>query len=153
MSADFLWGAAGSAFPLLTTELNSLANGSGSAEGPAIDNSTLAYQMGRLELIIASNSLAFLSSSFVKVFFLPLLSTGGYPTFTSGSSYALAEANYLAATLNINPVTQSANVVQEVADGILIPQGKFKTVLVNRTGVTLPASGSTLNLIPTPSQY
>ena len=152
--ANFLWGAAGSTYNLLTTELNSLASGSGTALGPNIDNSSNKYQVGRLELKIASNSSAFTTASFVKVFFLPLFSDNtNYPTYTSGSSYKLAEANYLAATININPATQSSNVVYECVDYVGIPQGQWKTVLVNVSGVTLPASGNTLNLIPTPSQY
>lgn len=152
--ANFLWGAAGSVYNLLTTELNSLATGSGSAAGPAIDNSTNKYQTGRLELIIASSSLAFTTASFVKVFFLPRLSDGtNYPTYTSGASYKLAEGNYLAAIININPATQSSNVVYEAVDRVWIPQGLFKAVLVSSAGVTLPSSGNTLNLLPTPNAY
>jgi len=151
---NFLWGAAGSVYNLLTTELNSLASGSGSALGPAIDNSTNKYQTGRLELVIASNSLAFTAASFVKVFFLTRLSDGtNYPTYTSGASYKLAETQYLAAIINVNPATQSANVVYETYDNARIPQGFFKTVLVSSLGVTLPSSGNTLNLLPTPNAY
>lgn len=152
--ANFLWGTAGSVYNLLTTELNSLASGSGCTLGPAIDNSTNKYQTGRLELIIASNSLAFTAASFVKVFFLPRLSDGtNYPTYTSGASYKLAENNYLAGIINVNPATQSANVVYEAIDRVWIPQGLFKTVLVSSLGVTSPASGNTLNLLPTPNAY
>ena len=154
MPTNFLWGAPGTVYNLLTTELNSLASGSGTALGPAIDNTSNKWQVGRLELVIASNSLAFTSASFVKVFFLPLLSDGtNYPTYTSGASYKLAEQNYLVGIININPATQSANVVRETLDRVYVPQGTWKTVLVSVAGVTLPSSGNTLNLLPTPSQY
>jgi hypothetical protein len=36
---------------------------------------------------------------------------------------------------------------------VAVPSAKFKVVLVNGTGVTLPSSGNTLKLIPTPEQY
>lgn len=151
---NFTWGAAGTVYNLLTTELNSLATGSGTVLGPIIDNSTNRWQTGRLELVIASNSLAFTSASFMRVFFLPRLSDGSnYPTYTSGASWRLAENNYLAAIININPATQSANVVYEAVDRVWVPQGHFRTVLVSSAGVTLPASGNTLNLLPTPAAY
>lgn len=75
------------------------------------------------------------------------------PTYTSGSSYKLAEQNYLSATIAINPATQSSNVVDEVVPHVILPLGFFKTVLVNKAGVTLPASGNTLDFYPTPTQY
>lgn len=155
MATSFLWGAVGSAYNLLTTELNSLASGSGSAAGPQIDNTTNAFQIGRLHLHIASNSLALVAGSYVKVFFLPSNAGSTYPTYTSGASYKLAESNYLAATIFLNPATQSSNVVDEWIEGVMIPAGKFETVLVYVGGGagTWPASGNTLDLFPTPSQY
>jgi hypothetical protein len=153
MATNFLWGAQGSVYNLLTTELNTLASGSGTATGPEIDNTTNAFQNGALQFHIASNSLAFTVTSFVKVFFLPSNAGATYPTYTSGASYKLAEPNYLVGLVYVNPATQSANVVDEWLDNVYIPLGKFKTVLVSSLGVTLPASGNTLNLYPRPSQY
>jgi hypothetical protein len=153
VATNFLWGAVGSVYHLLTTELNSLANNSGTALGPEIDNTTNAYQFGRLYLHIASNSLAFTTSSYVDVFLLPSNAGATYPTYTSGASYKLAEANYRIGSISINPATQAANVVEEWLEGVRLPAGKFKCVLVNHAGVTLPASGNTLDLYPTPTQY
>lgn len=155
MATNFLWGSVGTVINLLTTELNSLADGSGTAYGPE-KGATNNYQLGMLYLHLASNSLAFTTASYVKVFFVPSTTTASgatYPTYTSGSSYKLAEQNYLAATININPATQSANVVDEVVPNVLLPLGFFKTILVNKAGVTLPASGNTLDFYPTPNQY
>lgn len=155
MPTNFLWGTVGSAYNLLTTELNSLASGSGSALGPEIDNTSNAFQMGRLHLHIASNSLAFVNGSFCKVFLLSSNAGSTYPTYTSGASYALAETNYQIGTISLNPTTQAANVVDEWLEGVFIPAGKFKTVLVYVGGGagTWPSSGNTLDLFPTPSQY
>jgi hypothetical protein len=155
MATNFLWGGVGNVIHLLTTELNSLASGSGSAYGPEVGAAN-DYQLGQLYLHIAANSLAFTTASFVKVFFVPSTTTASgatYPTYTSGASYKLAEPNYLAGTIYVNPATQSANVVDEVLPYVPIPLGFFKTILVSSLGVTLPSSGNTLDLYPTPTQY
>lgn len=155
MASNFLWGPVGSVINLLTTELNTLASGSGTAYGPEVGLATDS-QMGMLHLHIASNSSAFTTASYCKVFFVPSITTASgaaYPTYTSGSSYKLAEANYYAATILINPATQSANVVDEVVPYVPIPLGFFKCILVNQTGITWPGTLNTLDLFPTPSQY
>lgn len=155
MATNFLWGGVGTVINLLTTETNSLASGSGTALGPEIDNTSGAYQIGRLHLHLASNSLAFVQGSYCKVFFLSSNAGSTYPTYTSGSSYKLAESNYLVASLFLNPTTQSANVVDEWFEGVFIPPGKFKAALVYLGGGagTWPSSGNTLDIYPTPSQY
>jgi hypothetical protein len=155
VASNFLWGGVGSVIHLLTTELNTLADGSGTAYGPEVGVAT-DYQLGQLYLHIASNSLAFTGSSAVSVFFVPSTTTATgatYPTYTSGASYKLAEPNYFVGSIAINPATQAANVVDEVLTDVRIPLGFFKTILVNHAGVTLPASGNTLDLYPTPTQY
>lgn len=155
MATNFLWGAVGSVVNLLTIELNSLADASGSVAGPEVGQAN-DYQMGQLSLHLASNSLAFTAASYVKICFLTPIATasgGTYPTYASGSSYKLAEQNYAVSSIAINPATQSANVVDETVQFVPIPLGFKKAVLINRTGVTLPASGNTLNLYPTPTQY
>jgi hypothetical protein len=155
MATNFLWGAVGSVYNLLTTEINALASGSGTALGPEIDNTTNAFQVGKLHLHIASNSLALVAGSYCKVFLLSSNAGATYPTYTSGTSYALSEPNYLVGVLALNPKTQSSNVVDEWLEGVFIPAGKFKAALVYVGGGagTLPATGNTLDLFPTPSQY
>lgn len=109
-----------------------------------------------LYLHIASNSLAFTGTSYVDVFLVPSTTTASgatYPTYASGASYKLAEANYKVASIAINPATQAANVVDEIVPDVRIPLGFFKAILVNHAGVALPASGNTLDLYPTPTQY
>lgn len=155
MATNFLWGPVGTVIHLLTTELNTLADGSGSAYGPEVGAASNS-QLGQLSLHIASNSLAFTGTSRVDVFFVPSITTASgatYPTYTSGSSYKLAESNYFVCSISINPATQSANVVDEVLVDVRIPLGFFKTILVSHLGVTLPGSGNTLDLYPTPPQY
>lgn len=154
MATNFLWGATGSVIHLLTTELNTLADNAGSAYGPEVGGAN-KEQMGMLYLHIASNSSAFTNASSVAVFLVPSTTTASaatYPTYTSGTSFKYSGNGYVG-QININPTTQSANVVDEVLPNIIIPAGFYKTILVNRAGLALPASGNTLDLYPTPSQY
>jgi hypothetical protein len=154
VATNFLWGGVGAVIHLLTTELNSRIDGEGTPYGPEVGGVN-NYQLGQLSLHIASNSLAFTLTSRVDVFFVPSITTASgaaYPTYTSGSSYKLAESNYFVGSIAVNPATQSANVVDEALVEVRIPLGFFKAILVNHTGVTLPSSGNTLDLYPTPTQ-
>lgn len=152
MPANFLWGARQTAYALLTTELNALATANGSAFGPEIDNLTNKWQLGDLNLKLASSSLAFTAASYLSVYFVITADGTNYPKYTSGASWKLA-SNYLAANIRIHPATLAAEVIYEAVRGVLIPSAKFKTVVVNNSGVTLPATGNTLDLVPTPESY
>src|SRR6516225_6550438 len=148
MATNFLWGSVGTVMNLLTTEMNSLANGTLSALGPEINNTT-GYQMGQLTLALASA--AFVAPSYAQVFLVPSSDTIGttYPTFTSAAAAALS--NYRVGTIYINGSTAAQS---ESLPYITIPLGKFKTlILTGGSCPTLAASGNTLNLYPTPSQY
>ena len=148
MPTNFLWGPVGTVMNLLTTEMNSLANGTLSAIGPEINNST-GFQMGQLTLALASA--AFVAPSYAQVFLVPSSDTNGttYPTFTSAAAAALS--NYRVGTIYINGSTAAQS---ESLPYITIPLGKFKTlILTGGSCPTLAASGNTLNLYPTPSQY
>ena len=155
MATNFLWGTGVAGITLLGAELNSLTDGSGTAYGTEFGGAN-DYQLGILWLHLASNSLAFTAGSHIDVFFVssttPNAASGAYPTYTSGA-YKLAESNYLVASIAINPATQSANVVNETYVDVRIPMGFKQPIIVNHTGVTLPSSGNTLTLYPTPTQY
>ncbi len=154
MATNFLWGATGTVIHLLTTELNALASAAGSAYGPEVGAAN-DPQMGQLYLHLASNSLALTAASSVAVYLVPSSTTASgatYPTYTSGTTPKYSGNGYVG-SINLNPATQSANVVDEVLPGIIIPAGFFKCILINNSGVALPASGNTLDLYPTPTQY
>jgi hypothetical protein len=156
MPSNFLWGSVGTVVNLLTSELNALASGAMTVLGPAITNST-GYQMGMLHLHLASNSLAFTSSSLCNIYFLPTTTTAGatYPTFTGGTTPILARSNYLVGSISLFPGTLSAAVLDEVLTDVEMPLGIFKCVLeyVGGGAGALPATGNTLDIFPTPSQY
>lgn len=148
MVANFLWGSVGTVMNLLTTELNALANGTITAYGPEINNSS-GYQMGQLYLNLASA--AFVAPSYAQVYLVPSNDTAGgsYPSI--GSAAAAGLSNYLAGVIYINGVTAAQ---KEILPYVTIPLGKFKPLLL--TGGSCPTLGATLNtldLYPTPSQY
>lgn len=154
MATNFLWGSVGSTLNLLTTEMNSLANAAGTAYGPEVGGNN-EPQRAMLALHLASNSSAFTAASYVSVYLVPSITTltgGTYPTYTSGTTPKYS-GNGFVGNININPATQAANVVDEILPNVIIPLGFFKTILINNSGVTLPASGNTLNAILTPTQY
>jgi hypothetical protein len=133
---------------LLTTELNSLANGTLAAIGPEINNST-GYQVGQLTITMASA--AFVAPSYIAVYLVPSSDTAGtaYPTFTSAAAAGLS--NYLVGVVAINGSTAAQ---KEMLPNISIPLGKFKALaLTSGSCPTLGASGNTVDLYPTPSQY
>lgn len=142
------WGTPGTAYNLLTTELNALANGTLSALGPEIDNSTNKYQLGMLVVHMASA--AFVAPSWINIYLVPSndLAGGTYPTFTSAAAAGLA--NYYAGTVAINGSTAAQN---EFLLNVLIPPGKFKSCAL--TGGSTPTLAGTLNTVdlkPTPTQ-
>src|SRR6185436_15538879 len=148
MATNFLWGSVGSTLNLLTTEMNSLTNAAGTAYGPEVGAANQPMR-ANLALHLASSSLAFTAGSYVSVFLVSSIdATSGatYPTYTSGTTPSYS-GNGFVGNIAINPKTQSANVVDEVLPGVVIPLGFFKTILINNTGVTLPASGNTLKAI------
>lgn len=152
MPTNFLWGTRQTAYNLLTTELNSLASGSGTAFGPEIDNTSNKWQLGDLNLKIASSSSAFTAASYLDVYFVIAADGTNYPKYTSGASWKLAQ-NYWSARIWLHPATLSSEVIYECVRGVAIPSAKWKTVLVSAAGVSLPASGNTLDIVPSPEQY
>lgn len=154
--STFSWGTVGSSTALLTTEMNTLTTATGTAYGPEINNSSSGYQLGTLWLHIASSSLAFTTASYMSIYLVPSITPGAasgtYPNYTSGSSYKLALQNYWVGDIFVHPATQSSSVVEETLPNVMIPSGYFKTILVNNTGLTLPAASNTLSFFGTPTQ-
>ena len=147
---DITYGTRPGAVALLTTELNSLATATFTGLGPVITpgsttNLTIRALRGDLILKLASSSLALTTASFVSVYFVPALDGTNYPKLSGNN---LAEANYFVGNIRFYPATLSAEVIYEGLQGVPIPNVPFKTVLKNSLGVTMPASGNTLDLYP-----
>lgn len=147
---DITYGTRPGAVALLTTELNSLATATFTAFGPVITpgsttNLTIRALRGDLLFKLASSSLALTTSSFVSVYFVPAFDATNYPKLSGNN---LAEVNYFVGNIQFYPATLSAEVIYEGLQGVPIPNVPFKTVLKSSLGVTMPASGNTLDLYP-----
>ena len=149
MTTTVQWGSVGTVMNLLTTELNSLPINNLTALGPEINNTTGA-QMGMLHIHVASA--AFTDPSTFNVYLVPSSDTAGtaYPTFAATGPQGNL-ANYLAATVYIHGTSAAQD---ETFPYVTIPPGKFKAlVLTGGSCPTLAASGNTVDLYPTPTQF
>lgn len=133
MATTQKWVAPETIASALTTELNSLANGSLSSLSAAIDNATDLYQYMSLELNLAS--LTPVAPNRCDIYLFPSIDGTNY----ADGSISLSQC-FLCSIL----VTTGAGVKLSTAVNLLIPPLKFKLGLYNQTGVSLAASGSTL---------
>ncbi len=126
------WAAPSSAQSMLTTELNSLANGSTSALGSAWDNTSSRYVQCAGEVYLAS--LTPTSGGYVQVYLVPA---------PDGTNYGDIVNSNLVAT--IYPST-SASVKRLTFEGVPMGPFLYKVALKNAAGVALASSGNTVKL-------
>jgi len=127
----------------LTTDLNSLANGSTSALSGEIDNSTTKYLYADMELYLASLYPA--AGGYVALYLVPTVDGTNYPLFDTGASPGTANNNYFVGSFT----TLNASGIQRIAmREIQLPPGKYKLAVYNGAGVALAASGNTLSWRP-----
>jgi hypothetical protein len=126
----------------LTTELNSLADGSVTALSSEIDNISNQHMFADFQVDLASLTISS-TSAFLTLFIVPTVDGTNYPDWTSG-----AEGNYhsqykaeIILVKNVSATTARAD-CREVS----IPPGKFKVALRNGTGASLASSGNTLGM-------
>ncbi len=142
MANKVLWDAAlASRGNALASELNSLANGSvsglsGSGTGVAIDNATNLDQYGLFRLSVTFGSSPS-SGGYVNVYEVIQADGSAY-----GSSAATVQMRFIC-SIQVNASTSA-----QVLDSPLVPlrPASSKYALENKTGVSFPASGSTLAL-------
>jgi len=124
---------------VLTTQLNSLANGAYSAAGTEIDNSSNLDQYGKLEISLASLSPS--GAAYVQVHMI---------TAPGGTSYedAPASTNLCGHTIVASiPLDSTASSAKRVMSGVFQMQpAKTKFVFYNSAGVALASSGNTVTL-------
>lgn len=137
------WGALGSVVNLLTTGLNSLANGNACTESSAWDNTSGKYAFVSFDLLLASLT----------------PSTGGYVTIIGWAS--LDGTNYGAPIVSSNPpstaeatlrwsgnLNASTAAQRIITPPLIVLPVKYKFQVVNGSGVALASSGNTLDLYP-----
>lgn len=127
---------AGALSTVLDTGLNSLTNTS-VVTSSVVANRTDLFQYAQFELNVTASVVPV--GAYANVWLVNNLGTG-YETVTTASLARPADASL---TLNVQ---QSG--MQTVASPVmLIPPNDFKVAFQNQAGVTLAASGSTLNIL------
>lgn len=145
--ANIFWDAA-AIVSLATTELNSLANNAG-ALGVEYNNATNLYVFGmfQLEVTFGTNPTA---GSAIKLYLIPAPDGTNYADNTTGASGYAPPGSYVGSFILQAKTTIHRLTLQGVGPGSLVPlpPTRFKAFLINGSGQSFPASGSTLKMIP-----
>lgn len=116
---------------LITTGLNSLADGSSTSASAAVDNTAALNLYADFGLMLGS-----VNPSGAPYLELRLLELNG-----DGSTY---DDNAAGACVGTFIVTTGSSAKVATLRRVLLTLGQFKAIVVNRTGVTLAASANTL---------
>lgn len=139
MANKILWETTpNSRSTVLTTELNSLGNGSYSAAGTAIDNSANLDQWGCLEVNLASLNPT--SGAYLQLFLIQAPDGTNYEDAPSSTN-----PGYHASVCVLSIPTGAAT-KRAISPWFRLPPCKVKFVLLNGSGVSLGASGNTVTL-------
>lgn len=131
-------GAPTSRGNVLTTELNSLANGGYSAAGTEIDNSANLDQWGSFEINLASLNPT--TGAYLQLFIVTAPDGTNYednPSSTNPGYHA---------SVAVLPLATGTATKRVMSPWFRLPPTKFKVVLLNGAGVALGASGNTVEL-------
>jgi hypothetical protein len=121
----------------LSTELNSLANGSYTNASSAIDNETDLYEYLDLELLLASLTPS--GSPYCSVYLTKSIDSG--TNFEDGGGATAPPGAALICTFDLSTSTGAK---RRVMGNLLIPPLQFKLIVLNSSGVSLASSGNTL---------
>ena len=116
---------------LITTGLNSLADGSSTSASSAVDNTTNLNLYADFGLMLGS-----INPSGAPYLELRLLELNG-----DGSTY---DDDSAGATVGSFLITTGSSAKVATLKRVLLAPGQFKAVIVNRTGVSLAGSSNTL---------
>lgn len=139
--ASNILGLVAAAVSLLTTELNSLANGSFATAGSAYDNGTNLYLWGDFELVVGTGSAMTANNTF-DLYLLPSVDGTNYIDTTGPPPNAYVGSF----------VCQAATSGRYILRDVPLPLSKFKAYIKNGSGQALSSSGSTLKLLPCANQ-
>lgn len=118
----------------LTTELNSLGNGSTSSASAAIDNTSNLDLFHDLTLTVATQGSARSAGAVVSVYLVPALDGTNYDDVSASTAELVA----------VFPLDAATTARQSTRRDVPVPPGLFKYFAVNSTGQAFAASGNLL---------
>lgn len=135
---------------LLSTEFNSLANGSNTSAGSAVNNvqataNLNGYTRAKIELYLAAYSGTPSANTSINVWFLRTVDGTNYE---DGSSSVTPARNPDV----VIPVNATASGPQRIIRECFLPVGSFKPLAKNTIGISLAGSGNTLKILPNTDQ-
>ncbi len=145
MATTTKWIAVSASANQMTTELNSLANGSSAIATTAYDNSTNLALYAAFVLSVTFGS-APTAGNTIALYLTPAVDNTTFADSITGAS-PLTSNDYFVGNFVLRAVTTAQVVaVHRAGSGgmIMIPPYKFKCYAINNSGVAFPASGSTI---------
>lgn len=137
----------GSEASVLTTVLNSLANGAGVLTSPIDNDADLAYYLD-IEVYVAGFGASInKGTQYVQVYLLPTLDGTNYPDTDSN----VPQASYYVGGC-LKGTANGSGAVRDVISGIPLPPRDFKIAVVNSSGQAWAASGNVVKVRPYRSQ-
>jgi len=133
--------ARASAATVLTTELNSLANGALSAVSAAQDNDTAGLRdlYAQAEIYIAAQGTNRAAGAYVALYLIPELDGTNF-----GNTTDECAENYFAASVSLDDAATAARYA--VVDQVRLPVGDYKVALRNGIGQAFASTGNTVKM-------
>jgi hypothetical protein len=133
--------ARSTAVTVLSTELNSITNGSISTLSASQDNTTAGtrYPIAQVEIYIAAQGTNRAAGAYVSLYFIPELDGTNY-----GNTTDECLDNYFVGSASMDDAALAARYL--ILDRVRVPVGNYKVALKNGTGQSLATSGNTVKL-------
>ena len=128
----------------LTTELNSLASGSASAASGALGGDTTDAEIEGDWIVLTGGSITPGTGARCDIYLIRAADGTNYEDATTGASESLPPDACIGSAVP----TSGAGTKRFVLRDQRLPPGLFKVILQNELGVSLPASGNTLEFRP-----
>jgi hypothetical protein len=134
----------------MTTELNSLANGSGAAGSGSWDNSTGLWPFAYALMSVTFGSNPTLNNT-CDLYLIPSFDGTNFADYVTGAT-PFVPPGFLLGVFVVRATTSLQRIplslVGPLSQAPQLPGLKLRPYLINRSGVALPSSGSTITIHP-----